>query len=953
MFRRVIYPVIFALLLLSGSAVWAQDAGNVAGAVVSSWDGSPLGGVTITVRGTTLAVQTDAAGRYELKNVPPGMQVLRFSKSGYSTVTVTDVRVLAGQTSTLNGNLRPDFFELEEFQVTAEEFNEQSEKIMFERQQSAGMVDAIGSEQFSKLGSTDAGQIVSRVTGVSVVGGKYVVVRGLSDRYSKTLLNGLEVPSSDPLRSSPQLDMFPASMIDQIAVTKTFMPDQPGATGGGQVNITTKSFPSEPFVKVTMGTSYNENSNLKNNFLADPDANMSPFAIPKGPKMISDSMFGQTSVPSPPQPASRRETPERAQQRGQQANAVQSMLQSLGTANFAGTEQKSPLNTSFAASAGDTTKVAGQDLGVFAGVNYKKDFKAVQGEINRYGPYGEPNRSGDQQIGNITTIYGGNVNLGYQPWEGSQLGFNFLYAHNTDQLSQQQNYSYVAGRDDALVQWYQQYIDREIFNYQFSGTHELPAVLDSKLEWGVGLADGSQNEPDQRFMNYYVSPSGTATFGDASLPFPQYPSRYYREISEHGFNYRTDWTVPVAFMEDYTGEETTFKTGYYSSSSSRDYKEQYYTYTGDTGFDPNNPNSYLNNPDYLKYQADYLGGIRTNYSFERYINQSYTHPYHASMDVNAVYAMSDVGVLPWLRIIGGTRFENTDISLQAPVDNKNAGINQANVLPAISAVIIPVTNVNLRLSYGESVARPTYRELAPVQSYLTELSLTALGNPDLQMASISSYDVRLEWFPKPGNILSGGFFYKSLENPIELVSRTIDDQQVTWINRPNGQLWGLEFEARSDMEWMSPLLRTLYLGGNFTYIQSTTDLTPDELANKRLIDPNVSSTRPLYDQSPYILNLDMTYEHVPTATTFTIGANFTGHRLILAKSLGPDIYEHPAPSLDAGISQKIGKHWVLSLTAKNLLNPEYRQTYGDSYNDVIYASYKRGRTYGVSLTASF
>lgn len=924
----------------------AQDAGTVAGSVVSSWDGSPLPLVTITVRGTTLAVQTDAAGRYELKNVPPGMQVLRFSKSGYSPVTVTDVRVLPGQASTVNGNLRPDFFELEEFQVTAEEFNEQTEKIMFERQQSASMVDSIGSEQFSKLGSTDAGQIVSRVTGVSVVGGKYVVVRGLSDRYSKTLLNGLDVPSADPYRSAPQLDLFPAAMIDQISVTKTFMPDQPGSTGGGMVNIVTKMFPSEPFVKVTMGTSYNDRSNLKSDFLADPNASMSPVTFPKSPASDS-SLFKVNGAPEPPGPASRRETPERAQARADQANAVQDLMQKLGTANFAGEERYSPLNSKFEASAGNTTTVAGHKLGLFGGLNYKKDFQAREGEINRYGPVGDEARSGTQQVGNITTVYGGNVNLGYELWEGSQLGFNFLYTKNTDQLSQLQDYNKLPGQTGSLEQWFNQYIEREVFNYQVSGTHALPEVLDSKLEWGVGIADGSQNEPDQRFMNYYVSESGQPVFGDASLPFPQYPSRYYREIDEHGFNYRTDWTVPL----ELTDEDSSFKTGFNNSSSSRTYKEQYFTYEGDSGFDLNHPNSYLNNPAYLQYQADYLGGIRTNYSFQRYVGDAFSHPYTASMDVNAVYVMSDVGLLPWLRLIGGTRVEKTDISLNAKYDGK-AGLDQTDLLPALSLVVTPITNLNLRLSYGQNVARPSYRELAPVQSYLPDLSLTAVGNPNLQMASVKSYDARIEWFPGPGDVISAGCFYKSLKDPIELTSKTIDDTQVTWINRPEGNLYGLEFEARKDMEFLSRRFKGLTIGGNYTYVKSEAKLTPTELYNKRIYYPNTGDTRPLYDQSPYIINLDMIYEHPTSGTGFMLGANMTGKRIILTKSLGPDLYEHPTVSLDTGISQKFLKHWELRFGVKNLLDQEYRQTYGSS-DDKVYQAYKRGRTYSISVTVNY
>jgi TonB-dependent receptor len=465
----------------------------------------------------------------------------------------------------------------------------------------------------------------------------------------------------------------------------------------------------------------------------------------------------------------------------------------------------------------------------------------------------------------------------------------------------------------------------------------------------VALSDTTQNEPDQRYMNYYITPSGQAQFGDASMPFPQYPSRYFREIEESGLNYRGDWTVPLAFME----EESSAKTGYYYSHSQRTYKEQYFTYAGDSGFDPNNPNSYLNDPDYLQYQAQYLGGIRTNYNFLRYIDNTEGAPYDASIDVQAGYLMTDLGVLPWLRLIGGVRVEQTDISLDAPRNNAKAGVNQTDWLPGISVVITPVTNVNLRLAYGESLSRPSYRELAPVLTYLPDLGITALGNPNLQLTSVKSYDARLEWFPAPGDVLSAGVFYKSLKQPIELVSRTLDDGQVTWINRPDADLMGMEFEARKNMEFLSPRFKGLSLGGNFTLIKSSTKLTDDELAAKRIVNPHASDTRPLYEQSPYIGNVDLIYEFARTGTTFSLGANWTGPRIILAKSTGPDIYEQSPVTLDAFISQKLWKYWTLRLGVKNILDPKYRQTYGEDAGDNKFQAFRRGRTFTLGLTGEF
>ena len=946
----------FTGLLLGALVASAQDSGAVSGAVVNSFDGAPLSGATVIVRGTTLATQTDSAGRFELKGLPLGDQVLRFSKSGFAAAIVTDVRVVVGQTTTVNGNLRPEFYEMEEYEVTAEEFTQQSDQILIERQESGAMVDALGSEQFSKLGANDAGQIVARVTGVSVVGGKYAVVRGLSDRYTRTLMNGVEVPSADPYKLSPQLDLFPSAMIDRISVSKTFTPDQPGGTGGGTIDIVTKSFPEKPFVKATLGTSYNPNSNLRKDFLAAPESSMSMAALPSGPQMISEDLFGLRTVPTLPGPASTRETVATANARRQQANAAAGLLQELGTANFAGVQQETPLNSGFVVSAGKTTTLFGQKLGMFGGGNYKREFFGQnETQIGRYSESGTPEYLGTRQQGNIKTDYGANFNLGFEPWEHSQLGFNFMLAHSTDEEARHDDYYFNESSPASLLQkWQVHHTDRQILNYQLNGQHELEPLLDSKLDWVVGLANTTQEEPDQRFMNYYLQ-NGQAVFGDAGLPFPQYPSRYFREIEEDGINYRVDWTLPL----DFVPEETKIKTGYFGSSNEREFKEQYFTYNLSQGFDPNNPNTYLNDPAYLQYTTTYLGnsinGVgRTNYSFARYVSETYAHPYTASLDVNAAYLMADVGLLPWLRFIGGARVEKTLLDVNAPRDG-TAHIDQTDILPAASLVVTLVTNVNLRLSYGETVSRPSYREIAPVQSYLPDLDLVAQGNPNLEMIAITSYDLRVEWFPAPGDVLSAGVFYKQLDRPIELISLSASDDQVTWINRDNApaDLMGVELEARKSMEFLSSRLRGLSLGINVSLIESSTKLTETELINKREVDPFASDTRPLYDQSPFIINLDLTYDHPTSGTSLSLGSNLTGPRIVLTKTRGPDLYEHPPIMLDASVSQKFWQHWTARFSVKNLLDGEYRKTYGEDYDGNIYEAYRRGRTYSLSLSVEF
>jgi outer membrane receptor protein involved in Fe transport len=261
----------------------------------------------------------------------------------------------------------------------------------------------------------------------------------------------------------------------------------------------------------------------------------------------------------------------------------------------------------------------------------------------------------------------------------------------------------------------------------------------------------------------------------------------------------------------------------------------------------------------------------------------------------------------------------------------------------------------VRLSYGETVARPSFRELSPYDSYEPDLDLVLRGNPNLQMVAVKSYDARVEWYPKPGDILSAGFFFKQVERPIEWVSVSADDELVQPFNRVNkaATLMGFEFEARKSLDFIARPLKGLSLGANITLIQSTVTLTKLELDAKREIDPNTSDTRPLFDQSPYIINLDLNYDHPTSGTSFSLGSNLTGERLVLLRTRGEDIYEHPPITLDASISQRFWKHWTFRFGVRNLLDSEYLQTYGSSPKGLIFRSYTLGRTYAISLTADW
>jgi TonB-dependent receptor len=351
--------------------------------------------------------------------------------------------------------------------------------------------------------------------------------------------------------------------------------------------------------------------------------------------------------------------------------------------------------------------------------------------------------------------------------------------------------------------------------------------------------------------------------------------------------------------------------------------------------------------------------------------------YDGTMDVQAAYAMLDFPATEKLRLIGGARLESTDIHIDSvsyigngvtglPVNQTD--LQQTDVLPAVGLIYSITERMNLRLSYSQTIARPSFRELAAFRQYDPVLDVEADGNPRLVLSSIENYDLRWEWFPRPGDLLSVSLFYKSLKNPIERYSISADDKLITYINRDSGTSMGIEFEARTSLDRIHSLLSEFSLGANLTLIESETELTDTEFSNKTDSLGKVDRTRPLYDTSPYLANVDLSYDNIHSGTSASLVFNVAGPRIVFASQSKEDVYEQPAPVLDFVISQKIGRSLTVRFTAKNLLNPVIKRTYGEDEEDFkysdpntfetkslpnLYSTSTRGITFGLSASYDF
>jgi outer membrane receptor protein involved in Fe transport len=956
--HRLIQGTLLLLLALGAvSDARAQENGSVSGIVISTWEGTPLSSVAVSVRGTTLATQTDAAGKYQLNNVPPGNQVLRFSKSGFESAVVTDVRVIAGQSTTVNGNLRPEFYELEEYEVTAEDFNEQTVEILKQQQGSASMIEALGSEFLSRVGAVNAAESIAKVPGVTIVEGKSAVIRGLNDRYVTTTLNGAKIPSADPYRQAASLDLFPAQVIDHVVVAKTSTPDQPGTFTGGGIDIVTKSFPEKAFLSFSLGGAYNTQATFNDHFLTYRGGGLDWAGLDDGTRALPDALEGQKPPPALVTSGSR--TSPNFNNNVNSQLQLDALTRALGPTQFAPTREAPPIDHNFSLAGGGSVPLFGGTLGLFTGVGYKHDYAFYENGIyRRYGGVtaGVPDLLSDYHDARSLSIvnWSGMVNLAYKPWENHELGFTFFYNQNaTDEAGIQDNgfENYSAG---VFRKFRLHYTERNLNTYQVKGEHLFPSVDNIKFNWLVALTGTTQDEPDARFFNDIDQGGGPSTGGN-TVPTPSDPTRYFRSLEENNRNVKLDWTVP---FRDWTDDEGKFKFGLFDSHSKREFTDHALSYPGG-GLYGGDPNTFLTEAN------EGLNHIQTNlnslsFIWDRYI-QSFDSRYHGQLDVQAGYLMAEVPLVDKLKLVGGARYETTDLQVHSEsylassvtsLRTNDTPLNRADLLPSAGLIYSVTPKMNVRVNYGRTIARPSFREVAAYYSYDTIIRDFVEGNPLLKMSSIDNYDARWEWFPRPGEVISVSFFYKDLQDAIERGSLKTDSTVISFANRPTAKLYGLELEARKNLDFLGSALNPFSIGGNLTLVQSEVKLTPNELAAKRRFFPSVSDTRPLYDQSHYVVNLDLSYDNRNSGTTAALVGNVAGPRIAITKLNADDVYEQPAPALDFVISQKIGRHATLKFSAKNLLDPTIKRTYG-KHSSFIYSSYRKGRTFGLSLNCEF
>lgn len=984
----------FSAVLAASMALTAQQVGTIRGTVIDKDFNEPLAGASVQIIGVQERLVTDENGVFVFRGLKPDTYTVVLAKDGY-TRTVRQVRVTAGQQSNERIEMLGDFTDLEEFVVReqVEQTLNTEAKVLEKRFDNAAMVDAISSELMSSSGAGDAADALRLVSGASTQDGKSAVIRGLPDRYVATQVNGVLFPSSDEDKRAVELDVFPSSAIQTVEVSKTFTPDQQGNASGGAVNILLRSVPDKPFfINWSTGTSYNSQTTGRGDFLSYDGGGVSAFGKSGGERAVQEEgenwegAVGSDSVEAPDnikwsvsaggryelndewrvggfvnffydrQSRHRENERDESWQIGQVGSLMTPQTQ-LGTIT------QPPFTTSL--------------------LNITRSQETVQfGGLSTFGI-----ASDDHSI-NVTHLFsrvaedtvtfaedtqGKNYFFpGHDPSDPSSPGFS---ANDSAPWTRQQTLAYVERGTEAL---------------QLSGRHRwdlwgFGSLRGIEMDWTIARNKAFRDTPDRReFATYWdpgAGPNGTffqlkpaAEFTLGNL------QRTFIRIEEESEELALNWKLPV---EIWGGREGAIKFGWFQDSVER-------TFTQQTFSNFNDPNQ--------SFQGSWEGiGWAQNWIFEDHaITAADTDvDYAGTQDIEAQYLMLDLPLTEELRVVGGVRWETTDISITSDPEeratwvpsvdtngNPNFGIanfpvsdpndptfdpdllalanprrSQDNVLPAIGLIYEPIEGLILRASYTETLARQTFKELSPVfqQDYIG--GPVFIGDPNLEISDVRNIDFRVDYAPAPGSLFSVSYFKKIIDNPIEYVEAAQGFTFTKPVNYPRGKLTGWEVEVRQEMGQLWDPLGGLQLGGNSTWIDATVRRPDSEVLQfEQFQGVRDNTTRDMTDAPDYLWNLFATYDIQATGTSFGAFYTVVGDTLIQGpgpsnSAFIPATYDKAYDNLTLTLRQALGKGVTLSFTANNLTDANRQQVYRTKYlpEDVVRRDYTTGINYSLSI----
>jgi outer membrane receptor for ferrienterochelin and colicin len=918
----------------------ADETAVVWGKVIDEKTGETLTGVAVTVQTSTNRVLTDVEGKYTL-NLPAGTYQLTFKNLAYQQAT-QQVLVKAGEQLNLNITLEPESRDLGSTVVKAKMKKESLNTLLVQQKNAPAVSDGISIETIRKTPDRSTAEIMKRVSGASIQDGKFIIIRGLNDRYNSAWINGAPLPGSEPDRKSFSFDIFPANLIDQIIVSKTATPDKTGDFAGGIIEIITRDIPEKNFASLSLGTNYNSIATFKP-YQTYQRSGTDFLGFDNGSRSLPNSLPSSTDF--------------------QKLNATQQTAYSSQLANNWNIYNKSSalpaLNMQWVM--GRKYKLFKKEAGSIISISYSRQQRFNKAIRQDY------TFAGEENFKYTDSLYKNNV-LGGIIWNNSlkinnrnRLSFKNTFSVNTeDQTVTRTGTDFNAG---SLVKAYSYLYTQNLFSSsQLAGDHAFLASR-IKMKWNVGLSLVNRNIPDYRRMRYMKPTDANqdpdqpqdwqAFIGTSASPMDG--GRFYSSLNEQVLSSSYDITktfVPEKKKKVLLSDKIDLKGGVYGQYRARTFDARLMGYIQNPGFNTgllSLPIDQIFSPDNMK-----PGGFRISE------NTNPNDKYTAVSKLVAGYVMLDQKVNPRLRLIYGLRTEYFNQIIHShDYTNKPIEVNtkKLDFLPSINTMYALTDKSNLRAAVSRTVSRPEFRELAPFSFFDFNQFTSLQGSEKLIRTSIINYDIRYELYPGAGELISVSLFHKNFTNPVEL---TLDPaigvglRSMTYRNVDKATASGFELEFRKKII-LTRRRGELVASGNFSYISSKVDM--------RNVVGSARDFRPLQGQSPYIINGGLNYTH-RKGFSANLVVNRVGPRISTVGTKNYlEFYEKPRTIIDFQLAKSFLKEKLESklsigdILAQNLVNyqpiqPKTGETINTKNNLPINTIYN-GRTVSASLAWKF
>lgn len=867
--------VLTLCLMLIPWFVFGQAGGRITGKITDGQTGEPLIGVTVRVEGSTQGTVSDVSGEYVIPGLSPGNYTLLFNIIGYNPKSVTAIKIEAGQSVSLPVSLNVSASTRLGEVVVSTTYGQSSLNALYARQKNLGVVsDGLSADLIKKSPDKNTGEVLKRISGTSMVDNKFVVVRGLAERYNATMMDAATMPSTEPDKKAFSFDLVPSDLISGIVIYKTSSPDMPGDAAGGTIQINTRDFPDHKFMDLSIGTGYNSLSTFQDFYRGRGAGKWDFLGFDDGSRSLPE--------------AYKRVAPGYAALSTEGKAAITRQFHN----SFGGVKDGQdlpPVNLKF--SVGNTRVLAnGNKFGYTGALSYGVSGSRRQSERSSYllskeklYAYKDESYSTDYETGAL-------LNFAYSFGENKLTLKNFFVNDFTNTFVNRTGATFDGADNTTRVfSLNTETTQNGLFNSVLGGKHALGKI---GLDWHLSYGKSYRKQPDQRILTVYQKDEQgpyLLQLSNENSPAIKDAGRVYSDLQENIYSGGADFSLPFPLWN----QHQLFKFGFLETYRSRNFSALalgYASYLDPLGRGATIPMTKGITPAnvFAPEQLDRYKIILAN------IAQN-SKDYRGTSNQEAAYLMWDARLHDHWRLVWGARLVNHRqrlVSLNQPVQD----YKRTDLLPSANLTWSVSKKTNIRLAYSRTLNYPEFRELAAFRYYDYQNDFVVLGNSQLQRSLNDNLDFRMEYYPRPGEILSASLFYKHFTQPIEETNE--GNNILAFANADQAKDYGIEVEVRKRMDFLgaSALLHNLMFYANASWIKGS------------VIFDGQKVNRPLQGQSPYLINSGLSYSSKEGDFSASILYNRIGPRMkFRGENDGLDTYEKSRDVLDFQLSKKVLK----------------------------------------------